>query len=103
MSSAKKEFLRPTSSNGLPEKRKALDMSNKTFFTNIKAELSSIRTDVNKLVSNKEAPNKWATQSKTINLNQSAKEVGLEKKNSDLEQAKKPDQEMVKKFSSQIN
>ena len=53
MSSTNKELSRPASNNGLPEKRKALDMSNKTFFTNIKAELNSIRSDVNKLVSNK--------------------------------------------------
>ena len=41
---------RPISSNALPEKRKSIDLSNKTFFSNIKAELNSIRTDVNKLV-----------------------------------------------------
>ena len=74
MSSANKQPHRPLSSNSFTEKKKTLDMSNKTFFSNIKAELNSIRTDVNKLVNNnKEAPSKWTGITKSINLNQSAK------------------------------
>lgn len=35
------------------EKKKANELSSKTFFKNIKAELTNIRTDVNKLVGSK--------------------------------------------------
>lgn len=39
-----------TLEDGTGDKRKSTDSSNKTFFSNIKAELNSIRTDVTKLV-----------------------------------------------------
>ena len=72
MSSASKLPQRPSFSTFNPDKRKSIDMSNKAFFSNIKAELNSIRTDVNKLVTNKE-DSKWTGISKCISLNQSMK------------------------------
>lgn len=40
---------------GLDKRKNSAEPNNKTFFSNIKAELNSIRTDVNKLVT-KDAP-----------------------------------------------
>lgn len=65
---------RPISMGGTAEKRKSLDVSNKVFFSNIKAELNSIRTDVNKLVSNKDPSAKWTGISKSISLREPPKE-----------------------------
>lgn len=82
---------RPLAANMMVQKKKSIDLSNKSFFNNIKAELNSIRTDVNKLVTNKDpstlptssSSSKWSGLSKNISLNDSASgTLPLKNKNS---------------------
>lgn len=56
-SSAYKPFIKNITIEpvGLDKRKNSAEPNNKTFFSNIKAELNSIRTDVNKLVT-KDAP-----------------------------------------------
>lgn len=56
-SSAYKPFIKNITIQpvGVDKRKNSAEPNNKTFFSNIKAELNSIRTDVNKLVT-KDAP-----------------------------------------------
>ena len=85
----------------LTDKKKVMDSSNKAFFNNIKAELSSIRTDVNKFVANKDSQPKSLGFNKSVSSSFASKDpLALEKRS---EQKTEECPEEFKKLTEKIN